>query len=388
MRRLLIHVQYLKGIGHLARAGLIAEAAARRGMDVHIASGGLPLSHFAPESVTLHQLAPLQAGAGGFSDLRDGQGKAIDDAWRSIRREETLALFGKLASDVLVIESFPFGRRALGFELIPLLEAARSGSHRPAVICSIRDILQENRKPGRAAETLSRLRQYFDAVLVHGDERFAALHESFPKTSEIPDMLTYTGFVTPSNRMPESNAPRGEVVVSAGGGAVGPLLAQAALEARQATALKDEPWRIITGPNLPEDDFAKLCRDAGESVTVERFRSDFRTLLAGAKASISYAGYNTVCDLMQARVPSVLVTYGGQAGEETEQPARAARCEALGLGVALADSAVNPASLANALARAIALPRTALSPFNMDGAERSAECLARWSGGAISGRSA
>jgi len=390
MSRVLIHVQYLKGIGHLARAGLIAEAAAGRGLEVHLATGGLPLAGFAPKGVTLHQLQPLQAGPGGFSDLRDEFGEAIDNTWREARQQRTLGLFQEIAPDVLVTESFPFGRRALGFELMPLLEAAEGRAERPAILCSIRDILQQSHKPGRSEETVARLRRHFDAVMVHGDPRFAALEDTFPAAGEIADLVQYTGFVAASieRQAPSPETHAGEVLVSAGGGAVGSALARAALAARPLTALADAPWRIITGPNLPRDNFEKLEAMADERVAVERFRSDFRSLLAQARLSISYAGYNTVCDLMQARVPAVLVSYGGETGEETEQATRAARCEALGLGVSLCDRDLTRVTLADAISPALALPPPAEIAFDLTGAEQAAAIIARHAAAATSGRSA
>ncbi len=377
MSRLLIYVQYLKGIGHLQRMRLVAEAGARRGLEVHLATGGLPLPDFHAEGATLHQLAPLQAGPGGFADLVDARGHAIDEAWRSARRDRLLALFAEIEPDVLLIESFPFGRRRLSFELIPLLEAAHERARRPLIACSVRDILQESSKPARTAETLDRLNAYFDAVLVHGDPAFARLDETFPAAADIAAKLHYTGFVTaPAQAFaPHDGTPGGEIVVSIGGGAVGPALLEAALAARPLAGLQETPWRLITGPNLPEGDAARLREAASEGVTVDRFRADFRRLLAAAKLSISYAGYNTVMDLMRARVPAVLVTYGGDKGGETEQRHRAARLEALGRACVLSDADLSTERLAAAIGAALALNPTAEPAFDMDGAATTAETL-------------
>ena len=381
MSRILIHVQYLKGIGHLQRMKLIAEAAALLGAKVHIASGGLPVPGFAPSGVQVHQLPPLQAGPGGFTDLRDESGQRVDDAWRAERRDRLLALFADLAPEVLMIESFPFGRRQLSSELMPLLEAAHARTPRPAVIGSVRDILQSARKPGRAEETVSRLRSYFDCVAVHGDPRFAALGESFPKAPEIDDLVRYTGFVAAPRAAfaARADTARGEVVVSMGAGAIGPALLDAALAARPLSMAADTRWRLITGPHLPEDDFVRLQAADRAGVVVERFRDDFRELLAAAKLSISYAGYNTATDLMQARARAVLVTYGGAAGGETEQRARAARLEKVGLAAVLNDRDLSPETLAHAIDTALARPQPAASGFNLDGARKTAELLLEWS---------
>ena len=64
------------------------------------------------------------------------------------------------------------------------------------------------------------LESYFDAVLVHGDENFVPLSESYPDTSKIADKLHYTGWVAPE--VEASGDPDSfDVIVSAGGGAVG-----------------------------------------------------------------------------------------------------------------------------------------------------------------------
>jgi predicted glycosyltransferase len=377
MTRLFFHVQYLKGLGHLQRARLIAEAAAARGLTVDMVSGGLPVPGFAPPGATLHQLPPLQAGPGGFSDLRDAEGQTVDKAWLHARRDAVLDLFHRCAPDVLLVETFPFGRRRFAFELLPLLEAARGRARRPVIACSVRDILQQQPQPERRAEAVARLRHFFDLVLVHGDPEFAALEETFPEADAVRDLITYTGLVAaPATEFaPLDDTPRGEVLVSMGGGAVGPDLLWAALEARAVSPLSEAPWRLLTGPHLAEDDFAALTAHAPTDVSVERFRSDFRRLLSAARLSISYAGYNTATDVLRAGVPAVLVSYSGDGGE-TEQAARAERLARLGRAATLPDSALTPQQLARAIMAALALSPKGTAALDLEGAEKSAALLA------------
>lgn len=376
MTRLLIHVQYLKGIGHLQRTGLIAEAAAMQGLQVHIVSGGLPLQDLRPQGTTLHQLPAIQAGPGGFTDLRDTEGHPVDTRWLAERRDCLLDIFKSVGPDVLMVESFPFGRRAFAFELIPLLETASACTPRPARVCSIRDILQRNRKPGRTDETLARLHRHFDALLVHGDPAFAKLEDSFAAAQNIAVPVHYTGFVSPPDDAfaPRADTPAGEVIVSIGGGGVGPALLDAALDARPQTSLRDRPWRLLAGPNLAQSEFARLAAAAPPGVRVERFRDDFRRLLSAAALSISYAGYNTTLDILRTAPPAVLVSYSGEGGE-TEQAARASCMVAAGRAVALSDSGLSGAALTKAIARALAMPRCLPGAFDFSGAQGSANRL-------------
>ena len=88
---------------------------------------------------------------------------------------------------VVVVELFPFGRRAFAGEIVAMLDAARSLPGWPALtVSSVRDILVA-RGGEQAGLRRARVRdwptQYFDAILVHSDPRFARLEESFrPRT--------------------------------------------------------------------------------------------------------------------------------------------------------------------------------------------------------------
>ena len=112
--------------------------------------------------------------------------------------------------------------------------------------------------------------------------------------------------------------------------------------------------------------------------SLERFRDDFRGLLAAAKLSISYAGYNTVTDLMRARVPAVLVSYSGEDGGETEQANRTARLGEYGMAAVLRDTELSPEALAGAIETALALPQEMRHDLNLDGARRTVELLLEW----------
>lgn len=374
--RVFFYVQYLKGIGHLQRARLIAEAAARRGNRIDMILGGLPVPGFAPAEVKTHMLPALQAGPGGFSDLRDANGDTVDDDWRARRRDRLLALFDELRPDLVLVESYPFGRRQFAFELEPLLERAQSMLPRPAIASSIRDILQIKTRPGRDAATAERIVRTFDAVLVHGDPQFVRLDETFSETATIADRVHYTGIVAApiAEFEPTDATPRGEVLVSMGGGAIGPRLPMAALDARPATSLANLPWRLITGPHLPDADFQVLRNAAPQGVIVERFRDDFRRCLAASRLSLSYAGYNTTTDLLRANRPSVLITYSGDGGE-TEQAMRAWRLADQGRAVVLSDADLSADTLASAIEDALRNEKPKALPIDLEGAERSADLL-------------
>ena len=359
----LFHVQHLLGIGHLTRAATLARGLAAEGFEVTVGSGGEPVPGVDFGRAALVQLPPARVADRRFSELLDANGAPVDDAWKARRRDRLLDLYEKAGPDIVLTELFPFGRRQLRFELLPLLDRAaadRARTGRPRIACSVRDILVQSPKPERTREMLALARRYYDLVLVHGDPRFASLDATFPHAREIADRVAYTGYVVARSERSPGEPERmaredgGEVIVSAGGGAVGGKLLEAALAARPRTPLADAGWRLLAGANLPEPVFRSLAARAPEGVTVERFRPDFRRLLRSARLSISQGGYNTLMDVLDAGVRAVVVPYAG--GLETEQTLRANLLAARGLVEVVGEEELGPGSIAAAVSRAFAKP--------------------------------
>jgi predicted glycosyltransferase len=261
-----------------------------------------------------------------------------------------------------------------------LIAAARARQPRPLVLCSLRDIVIAPELQLRQREIVDTVHADFDAVLVHGDPNLIPLDASFPLASEIEKRLVYTGYVTKPGALTHEDTAAGvdEVLVSAGGGAVGGALMRTALAARRQGCLADSGWRLLAGPNLPATEFAALGAALPDRVIVERYRVDFPQMLGRCRVSVSQAGYNTVLEILGAGVPAVLVPFAEQ--RETEQTLRAERLASAGVIEMVAPTALEPDRLASAIERAIQ-GRPAALKVDTEGADRTARLLA----GMISG---
>jgi predicted glycosyltransferase len=372
--RIFFYVQHLLGIGHLRRAAAIARALREAGAAVDFVSGGMPVDGVDLGGADLIQLPPATAADSGFSAILDAEGRPIDETWKTMRRDRLLAHFAAARPDILLVEMYPFGRRQFRFELLPLLEAAAQRRDRPLIACSVRDILVDKGRPDRVAEAVEIVRQRIDLVLVHGDPRLVTFDRTFAGAPAIADRLRYTGYVVerpvaaaPADRM------RGEILVSAGGGAVGAPLLTAALAARPLSRFRDRPWRLITGRNLPDGDAEILRRAAAPDISVETFRPDFTSLLQSCLLSVSQGGYNTVMELIAARCPAVIVPFAE--GAESEQSLRAALLAERGVLGVLAPTELTAQNLAAAIDRHHG-PAASFT-LDLDGARRSGDILLR-----------
>ena len=162
--------------------------------------------------------------------------------------------------------------------------------------------------------------------------------------------------------------------VDGGGATHSEELLRAALAARPLSRLRDRPWRLLAGPNLPDGEYEALRAMAPAGVTVEPNRGDFAALLAGCAVSISQAGYNTVVELLQAGCRSVVVPYAARG--ETEQSFRAARLHERKLAYCVPESRLAPATLAAAVDVAHDGPPPARGAIALDGAEKTAAFVA------------
>jgi len=230
-RRVLFYVQHLLGVGHLKRAEILAGAMQEAGLEVTVALGGRPLAEASFRSVSTVQLPPATIANENFSTLLDGDRRPVDQKWKAGRAAALTDLYRRTDPDVLLLELFPFGRRQFRFELLPLLEHVRRSARPACVACSVRDILVASKKPGQDSATAELVRRHFDAVLVHGDPALIPFEATFTEAARIADLIRYTGYVAAPLTPAEPAGGSGEVLVSAGGGAVGSPVLFAALAA-------------------------------------------------------------------------------------------------------------------------------------------------------------
>jgi predicted glycosyltransferase len=395
---ILFYCQHLLGLGHLERAARLTRALGRAGEPVVFVQGGRPLPGLDLGGAEVVALPPLVAADEAARGLARPDGRRPTPDELADRRARLLACLRTHDPSVVLLELFPFGRHALAFELGPLLLAvaddrARRGAAAPRVAVSLRDVLVS--RPNQAWFDLAAVavaRQWTDRVLVHGSPDVIPLDRTFGLADRLGERLAYTGYLGPDG-LPPTGAPHGEVVISGGGGQVGESLFRAALAAWPLTAAaRERPWRLVTGPYLPEVVRVELDRqarglpprDGRPAVVVEAYRPDLGAHLAGASLSVSQAGYNTVLELLAHRVRAVVVPYEGSGDE---QPLRAGFLAERGLLEVVPESALSPAGLAAAMDHALRRPDfPAPARLDLDGATRSVEILAELAAGVRAAR--
>jgi predicted glycosyltransferase len=376
--KVLFYVQHLLGIGHVKRATTLARAMTAKGFDVTVISGGDDIPVLDSRGMTFVQLPSVRANDRNFEGLVDVDGNPIDDALKEQRTQKLLDIFNDTQPNILMVELYPFGRRQLRFELIPLLEAANAVTPRPHIVCSVRDILVEKNKPHRDAEMVEQARLYFDDVLVHGDPSLIPFDKTFRPAKSIEDILHYTGYVVDNDlaQNAEGDQGLGEIIVSSGSGAVGEKLLRTALKARSLTRVADRTWRVLVGYSMSKEIFDSLKQEEEPGLIVERARSDFVTLLKNCHLSISQGGYNTVMEVLATGANGIAVPYAG--GHETEQTLRVGLLAERGLIRQIPEEELTVEGLVEEIEAAVLQPLDGSNRIDMDGALKTAEYMAKW----------
>ena len=373
MKTILVYVQHLLGVGHLHRTALITRALAQGGFNLTVVSGGMPEASIDFGPVNFIQLEPVKTDPE-FKALYDKDSVVIDDSFKQSRKSHLINIVNKIKPELVLIETYPFGRRQMRFELLPLLEHLRKGlEYRPLVACSIRDVIQPKSNPRRSQEVIAIVNEYFDIVIVHGDESFIAFDESFPEAINFKSKLIYSGYVVKQLNEELCGArEKNTVLVSAGGGAVGQQIYSTVLDASKSTLGKKYSWHMLVGYNFSTAQFNQLTQNQHRQLKIERNRDDFLQLLSRCSMSISQAGYNTMMDLIVTNTPALVVPFEGVA--EREQLIRAKMFEKHNIVKVITEDDLNYMSLLHAMDMLSESPAPQID-MNLDGALHMTEII-------------
>ncbi|MUG92071.1 glycosyl transferase [Scytonema sp. UIC 10036] len=386
MKKVMFYCQNLLGMGHLVRTTEIIRSLVKD-FKVCLIDGGQIVQGFEiPPAVEVVNLPALR--------IENGKLNVVDsfqnlETVKELRKNQLLKVFERFQPDCLVTEGYPFSKKkALAFELVPLLEQVQAKGHLTKVVCSLRDIIMVKEYADRAKEEESRcqfMNQYFDMLLVHSDPKVHRLEESFSRANELTCQVHYTGyvvqsppenFVTTDEDIVSLNRKEPMILVSVGGGRLGHDLLKCILEAAPIFQnYLPHHLQVFTGPFIPEEKFLELQELAADrvNITLRQYTPNLLAYMEKASLSISLGGYNTTMNVLRTRVRSMIYP----SDKDNEQVIRTQKLEKLGILEMIRPDDLHPERLVKKINTCLNKERIVdtFDYFELQGAEKTAFLL-------------
>jgi predicted glycosyltransferase len=274
--------------------------------------------------------------------------------------------------DLLIVDKVA---RGVGGELDHALRGLRRLG-RSRVVLGLRDVLdapEAARREWQQAHTTATLRRLYDAVWVYGDPRVYDLVHEYALPESVAKITSYTGYLAKSPpeclrvrhpvTTPTAPPDRPFVLCLVGGGEDGQALADAFVH---APLPEGHAGVLLTGPHMPLRHRERLRNETRRrsDLTMHEFVAGAQDFVERAAAAVSMGGYNSVCELLAARCPTLLVP---RSTPRAEQAVRAERLAAIGWVDVLPVVGATPGQIGEWLLRAVRRRPRPRRPIDLDG---------------------
>jgi predicted glycosyltransferase len=386
--RLLMYAHDTYGLGHLRRSLAIADhlSCAIPGLTVLLVTGSPVAHHFALPARSDYVKLPSVVKTG------DEQYRARDLALSpkriiGLRAAIIAGTAAHFAPDVVLVDHAPLGMKG---EMLPALRHLRRAMPHTHIVLGLRDVLDEPRKVRQhwsAHGVYAAIAEFYARVLVYGQSDMFDPVQAYAFPPSLAARTRFCGYIRRAEPMRAASDLRAElglgddpfVLVTAGGGGDGVALEDAFLDALAHVDCGHALHAvIITGPLMAPEERARLearCH-GGSSVRVLQFHPDMPGLMRASALVVAMGGYNTLCEIVAAGRPAVIVP---RARPRLEQHIRAQAFAARGLVEMVPADEVTPARLATVVERALlqgSPPAAIYQQWNGNGLPRIASHIA------------
>jgi len=330
-RRFMLYSHDTYGLGHLARTLTLAGYLRNRWPATsQLIVTGSPLAHHfrLPEDADYVKLPSVVKVA---ADHYEARSLALRfEEVRALRSEILLSVARNLTPDALIVDNVPAG---LEGELKPALHHLKEASPSTRLVLGLRDVVDDAPRVRRAWTrdgVYELLEEVYDLVLVYGDQEVYDAVAEYGLRPRVAAKTRYVGYLRRGSSISVSQA-RADlrvrsnrlVLVMAGGGGDGYYLLRTALDAlRLRPEATRYDWVLVGGPLMPARHQHSLEQLAAGTpgARFRRFVPDLAAYVAAADAVVSMGGYNSICEILTADRPSVVVP---RVDPRTEQLIRA-----------------------------------------------------------------
>lgn len=317
-RRVALFSHDSQGLGHVRRNIEIAAALVRgrRWSEVLLISGApaaatLPL----PPRTTMVTIPAVRKDSSGGYAAADGDrtlAEVLTDRGRS-----TAAAIATFEPDLVVVDKHARGLQGELDEMLEQTALLRARGTGPRLVLGLRDVLDDERTAAaewRRDGVTDTVTTHYDEIWVYGDRHVLDPVEAYGLPAAVAERVRYTGYLARGRGRGLSRAAdtavtapqRPFVLGLLGGGQDG---AELALAFADAPMPRGHLGVLVTGPYLRASARAELERVTArrDDLLVLPFVPSTQPLVRRARAVVTMGGYNTVCEVLAAGSPMLVV---------------------------------------------------------------------------------
>jgi predicted glycosyltransferase len=319
MKRILFYSHDSFGLGHFRRSLSIAGYLARRipSTSALMLTGLDSAATFeAPPGVDFVKLPGIAK-----SGPDQYQSRHLRVSFSRVQRIREQLIHGVVRAynpDLFVVDNVP---RGVEGELLPTLRYLKRRRPHTRIVLTMRDVLDTpaNIVPlWRRVGMFGVLDEYYDEIWIVGCQSVFDPVALYEMPARLARKVRFCGYVVRgSHAQVSADIVRelrlgGEpcVTVSCGGGGDGYALIDAYVDAGKQLAAKGVKSFVFLGPDMPPGQRRRLKErllPLSENIHTFDYRPDLISFLQLSTASLSMAGYNTVCELVSLRKAAVVV---------------------------------------------------------------------------------
>jgi predicted glycosyltransferase len=347
------------GLGNIRRMLAICEHLLQEipGISILILSGSPMLQGFRlPQGLDYIKLPCVNRGEAGEIAVKY-LGMGIKEIVK-LRSELILSAAVNFQPDVFLVDKKPYG---LKHELTDTLHYLQTQTPETKLVLLLRDILDSPEKTiseWQKNAFYEAIDQYYHQVQIVGTPEVFDTAKEYQFPPSVAEKVRYCGYIRRQPGLKSKKLIREElqvlpqerlILVTPGGGEDGYELVDSYL-----SALKLLPEQhhlkslIICGPEMPieQKQLVFQAAAANSQVKIGEFTDDMMSYMSAADVIVSMAGYNTICEILSAEKPAVILP---RSKPSQEQLIRAEKMASLGLFQAITSEKITPENLRLAL---------------------------------------
>ncbi|MBD2344561.1 glycosyltransferase family protein [Anabaena subtropica] len=378
--RMLVYSHDAYGLGNIRRMLAICEHLLQEipGISILLLSGSPMVQGFRlPKGLDYIKLPCLNRGSTGEVAVKY-LGIGLEETVR-LRSQLILSAAINFQPDLFLVDKKPYGVKN---ELADTIHYFRRQLPQTKLVLLLRDILDSPQvtvadwtKNGYYAA----IEKFYHQVLIVGTPEVFHTVQEYEFSPNIARKSHYCGYIgrksglkSPENIRNELQVSPGErlILVTPGGGEDGYELVDTYLGAIKLLAEANSyKSLIIYGPEMPQTQKQLIMQVAENNpqVQVREFTDDLMSYIQAADAIVSMAGYNTVCEIVSANKPAVIIP---RSHPSKEQLIRAQRMAKLGLFPAINPGELSPEALKFALVNQLPISKFKLSMNGLDNVKK------------------